>query len=650
MDKNQAVEWLRGLGLFCSGRKEDIIARVAKYKKYPNLVKKLQKKASWQYKFESSLDPIRIPPPSSAWKNDLKSIPRVNQEIFYAYAAIKKEGSTGQQEKAVRMLQSRKIVSVKCFLDASSSKNEVFIKAMIKKSYGNQSRPAVVKFEDNIPRKGHCNCPVGASGLCCHVLALLLFVKHFHETGEKLLELTCTEQLQKWHKRSNKGSIPMIPLKDIKVQSAQLKKKGNQMVLSSGNTKTTNKRDISEIQEKIAKTLGDEKSINDHFYNVLSKSKWGRNTSLGQHLVYKYNYKAANHLADHNYVSQKHLFDENIINLKTLSNTDKHESNSRTKLLDNIEKLQFESISKLLVEQDCIEINFNTYRTLFYPESIESKQLRENINEKLKNNLQNAITIDLSLMEAPKPAGFNYIDVNQNTDDWKNIRKYKVTGSRLPGILGFYGSKKFTELWDVVKNGTNEKDISNIINIKRGHFYENEALQYFMTKSKATAEKCGFFVHPTNSRFGSSPDAIGPAGLIIEIKTRALNSEGPLKSLDKFPGYFIQTQLQMACTDANFCLLVSYHPESKSGNFFLIQRDNVLIDVMIQVCNFIYNDQILDSWYHNEIKELQMFGQKFSGKHFTFENLKTLRTYIKNCSKNIVQVHFVDEFDITDKN
>ena len=47
MDKNQAVEWLRGLGLSCSGRKEDIIARVEKYKKYPSLVKKLQKKASW---------------------------------------------------------------------------------------------------------------------------------------------------------------------------------------------------------------------------------------------------------------------------------------------------------------------------------------------------------------------------------------------------------------------------------------------------------------------------------------------------------------------------------------------------------------------------------------------------------------------------
>ena len=47
------------------------------------------------------------------------------------------------------------------------------------------------------------------------------FVAMFgHDTGEKIIELTCTQQLQKWQRRTKKGSIPMIPLKDIKVRSA----------------------------------------------------------------------------------------------------------------------------------------------------------------------------------------------------------------------------------------------------------------------------------------------------------------------------------------------------------------------------------------------------------------------------------------------
>ena len=55
------------------------------------------------------------------------------------------------------------------------------------------------------------------------------------------------------------------------------------------------------------------------------------------------------------------------------------------------------------------------------------------------------------------------------------------------------------------------------MNIKRGHLYDDQALQYFITKSKAAIEKCGLLIHPSNSKSGSSSDAIGPAGLIIEI-------------------------------------------------------------------------------------------------------------------------------------
>lgn len=49
MDKAQALKWLRHFGLSCSGKKEDIITRAEKYKKYPSLLKKLQAKAFWQY-------------------------------------------------------------------------------------------------------------------------------------------------------------------------------------------------------------------------------------------------------------------------------------------------------------------------------------------------------------------------------------------------------------------------------------------------------------------------------------------------------------------------------------------------------------------------------------------------------------------------
>ena len=61
----------------------------------------------------------------------------VTETIFFDYASKKLEGSTGQQQKAYQMLASRKIVSVKTLKES----NKIFIRALIRKSYGFDARP-----------------------------------------------------------------------------------------------------------------------------------------------------------------------------------------------------------------------------------------------------------------------------------------------------------------------------------------------------------------------------------------------------------------------------------------------------------------------------------------------------------------------------
>ena len=73
-------------------------------------------------------------------------------------------------------------------------------------------------------------------------------------------------------------------------------------------------------------------------------------------------------------------------------------------------------------------------------------------------------------------------------------------------------------------------------------------------------------------RYGSSPDALGPLGILLEVKTRAEGSSSLLQSLDTVPQYFVQCQLQMLCTDAEFCILQSYHPQPKTSNFFIVKH------------------------------------------------------------------------------
>ena len=120
--------------------------------------------------------------------------------------------------------------------------------------------------------------------------------------------------------------------------------------------------------------------------------------------------------------------------------------------------------------------------------------------------------------------------------------------------------------------GTAAPDISYLNNIKRGQMFENDAIKNFEMLSNAKIEKYSYFCYTLDNKYGCSPDGLGPAGILLEVKTRAAGSTGPITSLENFPQYYIQWQLQMLCTDADFYILQSYHPETNSSNCFLVQQ------------------------------------------------------------------------------
>ena len=101
----------------------------------------------------------------------------------------------------------------------------------------------------------------------------------------------------------------------------------------------------------------------------------------------------------------------------------------------------------------------------------------------------------------------------------------------------------------------------------------------------------------------------------------------------------------MICTDAHSCILVSYHPETQSGSSFLIKRDDLLMNIIKDICDSMLTNDILWNWYHNEIQELKLIGKKLVGNKIDFGLLKPLRTYIKKCTKRVVLVQFIDKID-----
>lgn len=147
----------------------------------------------------------------------------------------------------------------------------------------------------------------------------------------------------------------------------------------------------------------------------------------------------------------------------------------------------------------------------------------------------------------------------------------------------------------------------------------------------------GFFFHPTDRRYGASPDGIGQT-FLLEVKTRALNSLVPL---DNVTGpHILQSNLQVACTGGNITFLESYLPEQNIANVFFVKRDNLVIDVCKAMLDHILEKKIVKYWPHEVHNLLKKLGKQVLGQVPTFESLRPLRSWINAMPKTVKQVIF----------
>ena len=111
--------------------------------------------------------------------------------------------------------------------------------------------------------------------------------------------------------------------------------------------------------------------------------------------------------------------------------------------------------------------------------------------------------------------------------------------------------------------------------------------------------------------------------MIIEIKTRAKNCEGPLQNLNIQPQYYIQCQLELLCTKSKYCILQSYHPENNTSTFFLIEIDHLLLAVIKDATDSILENRMIFDWNHRENSAFNALAKNVIGKHPI-----SLRSYI----------------------
>ena len=101
------------------------------------------------------------------------------------------------------------------------------------------------------------------------------------------------------------------------------------------------------------------------------------------------------------------------------------------------------------------------------------------------------------------------------------------------------------------------------------------------------------------------------------MKTRAEGSESPLTTVSG--AQVVQTNLQMVCTGGQITFLQSYLPEKDTSNFFYIRRNDLLLNVVQEICDHILLNTVFTGWHNDDHPQLSKLGEQLFGHTANFE-------------------------------
>jgi putative phage-type endonuclease len=189
-------------------------------------------------------------------------------------------------------------------------------------------------------------------------------------------------------------------------------------------------------------------------------------------------------------------------------------------------------------------------------------------------------------------------DIIQGTDAWHELRKGKVTASRVADIM----AKTKTGVSASRGNYLIELALQRVTgNIEP--MYTNEAMAWgtatepqarvaYEVKTGNFVDQIAFVDHPTIEWFGCSPDGLVGSNGLIEIKCPNSATHWATIKDGKPPAkYVIQMQSQMAVTNREWCDFVSFDPRMPERSQLFICRversQHMIDDIEFEIIRFL---------------------------------------------------------------
>jgi len=165
-------------------------------------------------------------------------------------------------------------------------------------------------------------------------------------------------------------------------------------------------------------------------------------------------------------------------------------------------------------------------------------------------------------------------DIEQNTDEWMNLRKRKFTASSFKDLFMKETTATYQDaIYKVVFERLTDETPESFSNdwMQRGHNLEAEAREWYELESYNKTHNGGFFEF--NEWIGASPDGLVGKDGLVEIKCPKYSTLIRYLLDKKLPTiYEWQIHGQLWVADKQFCDFVAYHPKL-TPLVIRIQRD-----------------------------------------------------------------------------
>lgn len=174
-------------------------------------------------------------------------------------------------------------------------------------------------------------------------------------------------------------------------------------------------------------------------------------------------------------------------------------------------------------------------------------------------------------------------DIDQGTDEWFALRRGVITATRAQDLLamgkrGGYlvgREKAIAEIAMELLDHSGRPPATGAA-LRRGHEYEQEAINAYIFQTGNIVDPCGFALHEKYDEFGCSPDGLVKGGGMVQIKvpTSVLKHVEYLETGSHAEEYQWQLLHEMWVMNEPWTDIVSYDPESAPELQLAIKRVN----------------------------------------------------------------------------